>query len=155
METDTKQFPLRTLLTVTTGRLLTKSSGPSDNGIDNLYELLGWMTNDSPFAHQLPRFADECKPWLLRWFPELKMSLSLKDLDKWLDRCAKNKCPEEGVKFWVSELQVMFPEIQNEYDVPRIPVDDHDRKDPYDELVEMRGSDEGIIVIDAGEGSPA
>ena len=68
---ETKQFDLRVLLTVTTGRLLTKSLEPGDNGISALYDLLGWMTNDQPFTHKLPRFADECNPWLLRWFPEL------------------------------------------------------------------------------------
>ncbi len=71
---ETKVFPLRVLLTVTTGRLLTQSRGPRDNGIGDLYELLGWMTNDEPFTHQLPRFADECKPWILQWFPELQTS---------------------------------------------------------------------------------
>ena len=34
---ETKTFPLRVLLTVTTGRLLTKSSGDRDNGISDLH----------------------------------------------------------------------------------------------------------------------
>lgn len=68
---QTKTFPVRVLLTVTTGRLLTESKGPRDNGISDMHELLAWMTNDQPWSHMVGRFAIECKPWLLRWFPEL------------------------------------------------------------------------------------
>ena len=55
MTTETRQFPLRTILTVTTGRLLTKAKGPRDNGIGDLYEILGYMTGDNGvMTHQLP-----------------------------------------------------------------------------------------------------
>ena len=143
---QTKRFPLRVLLTVTTGRLLTE---PRDggNGIEALYEILGWMTDDSPCTHQLPRLAEECKPWLLRWFPELgPAGAALDKLDGWIaDSCDG---PETGVLLWLTEVKMLFPALRNEYDVPRIPADDHERKDPYDELVQMRGTDEGIIIVD-------
>lgn len=141
----TKPFPLRVVLTVTTGRLLTESQGPHDNGISDLYEILGWMTNDSPFTHQLPRFGDECKPWLLRWFPELIPAWATTSLDKWLAKSPT--CPDEGVRLWLTELKIMFPKLKDEYDVPQIPQDDHEQKNAYDELVAMRGTDEGIIVV--------
>ena len=136
---DTKKFPLRVLLTVTTGRLLTKRQGPRDNGISDLYELLGWMTNDEPFTHQLPRFANECKPWLLRWFPELANADALLPL---LDEAIEKMGGERGVEFWLDGLT-----FEREYDAPRIPRDDHQRKNAYDELVEMRGTDEGIVIL--------
>ena len=137
--TETKKFPLRVLLTVTTGRLLTTSQGPRDNGIGDLYELLGWMTNDQPFTHQLPRFAEECKPWLLRWFPEL--AAASEQLDA-LAGCINAIGGEAGVEQWLGKLA-----MPAEYDVPRIPRDDHHRKNPYDEMVEMRGTDEGIVIL--------
>jgi len=65
MNSSIKTFDVRVILSATTGRLVTKSQGPDDNGIGDLYELLGWMTDDSPFTHQIPRFMQECKPWLL------------------------------------------------------------------------------------------
>jgi len=135
----TKRFPVRVLLTVTTERLLTKPKGGDDNGIGDLYDILGWMTNDSPFTHQLPRFNDECKPWLLRWFPELSQASDHLDALAGLIRVHGS----DGVDQWLAKL-----ELPAEYDVPRIPADDHERKDPRDELVAMRGTDEGIVVVD-------
>lgn len=140
---ETKRFHVRSLLTVTTGRLLTKSNGPEDNGIGDLYQLLGWMTNDEPFTHQLPRFVEECKPWLLRWFPELSQARA-EDLD--LVMSAPGVSPSDGVEQWLMDLQSIAG-LKTEYDVPQIPADGHIRKDPIIELVEMRGTPEDITVV--------
>lgn len=147
---NTRRFPLRVLLTVTTGRLLTEQKAEDDNGIQDLYEILGHMTNDSPFTHQLPRFGEECRPWLLRWFPELGIAeASLRQLDECIAKAPT--CPDEGVNMWLTELQMLQPELKAEYDVPQIPADDHERKHPYDELVAMRGTDEGIVLVNVPE----
>jgi hypothetical protein len=145
---ETKRFGLRTLLTVTTGRLLTEPEGERDNGIGKLHKLLGWMTRDEPFTHQLGRFADECNPWLLRWFPELaEVNQTLNALDDKM----KLYGAEKGIQFWVANLHIVIEGLREEYDVGRIPQDDHEKKDPYDELVTMRGTDEGIIIAKDGE----
>lgn len=144
MSIETRTFPLRVILSVTTGRLLTKSKGKRDNGIGDLYELLGHMTNDKPFTHQLPRFNEECKPWLLRWFPELQ------SLTSGVNNFCDNLPNKEASKREMINAYVMGIEDQigkNEYEVPRIPMDDHERKHPYDELVVMRGTDEGIEIV--------
>lgn len=139
---ETKSFTLRVVLTVTTGRLLTASKWPRDNGIGDLYEILGWMTDDAPFTHQLGRFGEECKPWLLRWFPEL----SAANDSLWvLDEKVKALGSEKGVEFWLTNLQING--AKESYDVPKIPRDDHDVINPYDELVQMRGTDEGIVIL--------
>ncbi len=148
MVDETKTFGLRTVLSITTGRLLTKPQS-------DLYKLLGWMTNDLPFTHQLPRFINECKPWLLWWFPELtKANSLLPDLDKVLSRYSQSRpnfraFVEGTVWGWCERVQEECG-CNPEYDIPRIPQDDHERKHPYDELVVMRGTDKRIIVI--GEG---
>ena len=146
-KTETKRFPLRVVLTCTTGRLLTEGKGDRDNGIGDLYELLGWMTSDSPFTHQLPRFNDECKPWLLRWFPELThASDALDRLDLLLDQGE----PRIAIEAWLEHLLLGMPGVlKADYDVPKIPADDHVRKNAFDELVEMRGTDEGIVLVKA------
>jgi hypothetical protein len=150
----TKRFELRVLLTVTTGRLLTAPKGDRDNGISDLYELLGWMTIDEPFTHQLPRFAEECKPWLLRWFPELAecgTPLNLARLTELIDGAEqRGEPPSVALDMWLRWMSETgtCPGIKSEYDVPRIPADDHERKHPYDEMVAMRGTDEGIIVVE-------
>lgn len=149
----TKKFPLRVVLTVTTGRLLTKSKSSEDNGIGDLYEILGHMTNNQPFTHQLGRFAEECKPWLFQWFPELE---KLKD-PQWLTRLDEliesskhhaNKTPDTAIEMWLKWIQEPGTlGLKSEYEIDQIPRDDHDIKNPYDELVVMRGTDEGILII--------
>lgn len=108
--TQTKRFSLRTVLTVTTGRLLTAPTEDGGNGIGDLYEILGWITMESsPNTHQLGRFADECKPYLFRFFPELGLaSACLPKLDAWMEKSPT--CPEEGIKLWLAELQLLFPQ---------------------------------------------
>lgn len=148
-----KTFPLRVILTVTTGRLLTEGKGPNDNGIGDLYEILGFMTNDSPMTHQLGRFAEECKPWLYRWFPELQKA----EEPKWLARFDtliedskhhESETIESAIETWLKWIQEPGTlGLKSEYEIGTIPMDDHERKNPYDELVIERGTDEGIIPI--------
>src|SRR5688572_14476801 len=97
---ETKTFPLRVVLTVTTGRLLTEPKGERDNGISDVYQILGWMTNDEPFTHQLPRFCDECKPWLLRWFPELAAAESALQI---LDCDMQRDGARTGIQLWLGK----------------------------------------------------
>ena len=147
-------FPLRVVLTATTKRLVTESKGGRGNGIGDLYELLNHMTGDNLFTHQLPRASRECCPWLIRWFPELKPTLTAGGkLDEWLAKSPT--CPQEGIIMWLAELRMMFPKIKDEYIIGQIPQDDHDRKDPYDELVQMRGTDEGIVLLNMPSIAPA
>ncbi len=139
---ETKTFPLNTILTVTTGRLLTT---PKDggNGIGDLYEILGWMTNDSPMTHQLPRFANECKPWLLKWFPELESAASM--LDR-LDELLKI-VPSSAIPKWLAEVRAADHRLNAEYAIPRIPADKHESKDAITELVEMVGDKKKIVAL--------
>lgn len=144
-----RTFPLRVVLTLTTGKLLTKSRGDRDNGISDLYELLEHMAGEAPFTHQLGRFGDECKPWLYRWYPEL-VSVEGR-LDKLADWIAKSQDgPETGIVYWLAEIKMLFPELKDEYEIGQIPRDDHEAKDSYDELVAALGTDENIIVVDTG-----
>jgi hypothetical protein len=140
---ETKQFSLRTVLSVTTGRFLCQRVSESNNGIQALYELLGWMTNDEPFTHQLPRFSRECQPWLLRWFPDLqKATDAIPELDSIMEAAG----PAVGCAKWIEAL--IAGGQPTTFDVPRIPQDDHDRIHPLRELVDMRGGDEGIVVVE-------
>lgn len=142
---QTKTFPVRVILTSTTGRLLTKGKGDRDNGIGDLYEFLAWMTDDSPFTHQLGRFSEECNPWLFRWFPELeKVNEHLATLDEYLS-VSDDKA--RTIHNWL-DMVVQVCGFKTEYDVPKIPRDDHTFKDPVEELIVMRGTDEGIVVIE-------
>lgn len=57
-EDGSRRFHIGDILSVTTGRLV------SPRGMDGIYDILGYMTDDSPFTTQLGRFAEECKPHL-------------------------------------------------------------------------------------------
>ena len=49
---ELRSFPLRVVLTVTTGRLLTELKDNQNNGIGDLYDILNHMTGDTLFLHQ-------------------------------------------------------------------------------------------------------
>lgn len=138
---ETKKFPARVLLTVTTGRLLTKGKGNRDNGIGDLYEILGWMTKDSPFTHQLGRFAEECKPHLLRMFPELGKAETEENLTRldglieFANTGGKEEIPV-AIDTWLEQMTTECG-LQAEYDVPRISAECHEEKGPITELSKM------------------
>jgi hypothetical protein len=147
MTETTKTFSLRTVLTVTTGRLLTEPKGPNDNGIGDLYELLNWITGDNLFTHQLPRAGETAKPYLLKCFPELwPVCASLNSLDQWI---AKDRTGgHEGIKMWLTEIRMMFPEIKAAYDIAPLP-DGWVHVDPIIEAETMVGDRSKIIVLEA------
>ena len=124
-----KQFPLSTILTVTTGRLLTTPKGDSDNGIGALYEILEHMTGESPFTHSLGRFAEECEPQLLLTVPELR-NVRLDELDKMLKE-------PDGISNWLKRCVDEWG-MQERYSVGQI-LGGHERINPIDELMERIG----------------
>lgn len=64
-ETEIREFDLSDILSVTTGVLLSRRH------VEGLYDLMGFMTGDSLYTHQLGRAMDSCKPELLRQMPWL------------------------------------------------------------------------------------
>lgn len=58
-------FHLGDVLSITTDRLL------SPVGIGGVQQLLEFMTGDAVMTHQMPRVADECRPFLLAQHPQL------------------------------------------------------------------------------------
>lgn len=137
---ETKRFPTRVILTVTTGRLLTKSKGQRDNGISDLYELLGWVTGDAPFTHQLGRFAEECKPHILKLYPEIAQAgepLSLQNLDMLL---ATSNNPGQTIEEWLLWVYTHYG-LKGEYEITKLPNGTHQFKNPINELGEMMGKE--------------
>lgn len=127
-----KRFHIGDILSITTGVLV------APRLIKGVYDILNYITRDNLFTHQLPRARDECKPWLLRQHPQLA-SVDASDVTK--DNRAQ----------WLTKMTERFdPGYTDTYgmlDVEPIPQDDHERIDPYDEAVIMRGTDEGIVLV--------
>lgn len=118
-----KTFTLDVVLTVTTGILLTT--------IDELYRILDHLTGDQLFTHQLPRAAEFAKPLLFEKYPELEtiqipQLSSQEEVDDFLDMLK-----EDG--------------IAAEYELDQLEGFTH--KNSIDELIEMRGSADGIILV--------
>lgn len=136
-------FSVRTVLTITTGRLLTESSDPKDNGIGDVYKILSHMVGYSAFTHQLPRIGKEAAPVLLEQFPELGNV----DLDA-LDAALK---PVEGDRARVEEVIAAWAATEiarglaPDYEIEPL-TNPEPPRDPLGELIEMVGPEKVIVV---------
>lgn len=61
----TRLFPLAGILSMTTGKLLSRQH------MDGIYDIANYMTGDNLFTHQLPRAGEACGPALLTQHPQL------------------------------------------------------------------------------------
>lgn len=126
---EVKEYGLDDILTITTSILL------SSRHMDGVYDILGYMTGEELFTHQLPRAARECAPELLRQHPRLA-AVKL-DEDASLSK--------EDVEKFVAEQVKLFGEK-----LPVRPLTTHagPHANPIEELADMVGP-ERIIVIPA------
>lgn len=122
--TETRDFHLGDILSITTGKLL------SPRRIEGVYDILNWMTDSDLFTHQLPRAAEAARPALLSAFP---------DLDG-LDTSAIN---EHTYRDWLVEAIERFGEYRP---VPKCPDGTYQRRGPIEELSEMSGPKSVLIV---------
>lgn len=132
--TAAREFDLGDILSITTGALVSRRH------IEGVYDILGYMTGESLFTHQLPRASRECEPALLAQHPQLA-DVRVPD---W---------PSEGVKeavyAWLDEQEDRFGKT---LPVTPLATEDHTRIDPISELKMMR-PDMPIIVVEAPDGT--
>ena len=119
-----RQFHLGDILSITTGCLL------PPGGLDGVYAILKFMTRDDVYTNQIPRFCDECRPYLFKQHPQLK------NVD------ASNVNPI-NCKQWIEEQIEIFGEY---LEVEVIPMDDHKKKDYVEELKEQFGENNVIEI---------
>lgn len=132
MTNKTKDFHIGDILTVTTGRLV------SPTHIDGVYDILNFMTQDNLVTHQLPRASEQCKPWLLRWHPEL-VDVDTSRLDNLPEAEAKRLVAQ-----WLEKQVGHFGEMLW---VETIPVDDQTHRNPLEELEEMAPGKPIIVAV--------
>lgn len=117
-EDGSRRFHIGDILSITTGRLA------SPRGMDGIYDILDYMTDDSSFTTQLGRFAEECKPYLDQQLgeaikPYCEVPETIKDnfsLYKWLHSVTERMNGDPFLK------------------VGKITEDDHAVMDPMSEL---------------------
>jgi hypothetical protein len=73
----------------------------------------------------------------------VSVNACLDKLDEWLK--ADQTGGSEGIKMWLTELKMMFPEIQDSYDVSPMP-EGWTTIDPMIELESMVGKNKVIVV---------
>lgn len=114
MKMTKREFHIGDVLTVVTGKLL------SPTHMAGVYDILNFMSGDNLYTHQLPRVSDECKPYLLKQFPQLAdVDASSVDNVNWQAWLAKQEA-KFGARFMVEAM----------------PVGEHERIGPISELAE-------------------
>lgn len=120
-----RRFDLGDVLSVTTGKLVSRRH------VAGIYDILGYLTGEAPYTHQLGRFMDECRPHLLRQHPALAAVTG-------------SEVTTKNWQEWLAHQETMFGST---LEVRPIPKDDHAHRDPIQEAVDMVGA-ERVIVVD-------
>ncbi len=120
-----RTFGLGDILTAATGCLV------SPRGVDALHDVLGHMTGDTLWTHQLPRVIAEVAPHIYAQHPDLAGVVVPEFVD------------EEHVWRWLAE---QVDRYGAERALTPMPVDEHTRIDPVAELKMMRPDTEIVTV---------
>lgn len=124
MNQEQKLFQLGDILSITTGKLVSKRH------MEGVYDILNFMTRDNLFTHQLGRASVECKPALLEQHPQLA-SVTGDDVTP------------ENFKEWI---EAQCAEFGDELLVRQLPEHGHEFIDPMSELAEKVHPDKIVTV---------
>ena len=125
---NSKPFHISDVLSITTGAFV------SADGIGGIYRILGWMTGEELFTHQLPRAQDQCQGFLREQHPHLPTEMPPQPDGGWT---------RETVDAWVAEVADGGPTM---LDVVPLPDADRAPQDPIEELCDMVGPDRVYVV---------
>lgn len=126
MSSETKEFHISDVLSITTGRLV------STRHIGGVYDILNWMSGENLFTHQLPRVGREAGHVLLAAFPELAAA------QEDAERVTADNCDN-----FVAKMVARFGATRK---VPKLNDGQHESIDPMSELVEKVHPDKIITV---------
>jgi hypothetical protein len=114
----------------TTGEIISVGNGALCCEIGGVYKALNFLTGDDLMTHQLPRAFRECQSHVLGQFPWLLL------------------LPKIDGANWREVVDDCTAKYGAEHEMTALPSGRHAQKNPIDELIEMRGSKEGIIVCE-------
>jgi len=117
-----KKYHIGDILSITTSKIVSPSH------IGGIRNILNYMTGDNLYDHQLPRAADECRPWLKAQF-------------SWLNDVDASDVNPDNYKRWTEEQVEKYSEY---LEVKPLPATIHDIIDPLDELKRMVPEDKII-----------
>jgi hypothetical protein len=130
--TETKDFHLGDILTITTGCLV------SPDHIGGAYNILNWMTGDNLFTHQLPRASRECEGPLLEQHPQLA-AVQVPAFE-----AGTRDEMELAVMTWLASQTAIYGE---RLPVAKLPKDQHTEIDPIAEIKMIR-PDMPIVAVE-------
>lgn len=125
-----KVFHIGDILSITDGHLV------SPRHVGGVYDILGYMTGESLFTHQLPRAMGECAPSLKAQHPDLAAVVVPDGLGS-----------EAAVLDWLAQQVATFGESRV---VEPLAPDDHTSIDPLAEFQMMRPGTP-VIVVEGGD----
>lgn len=117
-------FPTLDVLSVATGVLMAEIGG--------VYRVLGHMTGEAVFTHQIPRIAEEALPVLLALHPTLQQAIDE----------SGQVSPETYAEWRDLWLDRYGPELA----VPVLTADQHEFRDPLSEAAERFRPDQLAVV---------
>lgn len=121
-----QSFPLGDVLSITTERLVSRDH------MGGVYKILGYMTGDELFTHQLPRAAEECRPALLAQHPRLnEVEVPFAFTGK------------DHVYAWLAEQEAIYGET---LDVDPLILKQGDYSNPIGDLCDMVGPEKVVVV---------
>ena len=125
------KFHIGDVLSITTGKMV------SPTGMDGIYKILNFMTGEDLYTHQLPRAMRVCAPHLLQQHPQLA---EVQTID--------TEISESDFKLWLIEQIAMYGK---ELAVEPLPKDAYQPMHPVEEAIWVRGSEEGVYILEADE----
>ena len=130
-----REFHISDVLTITTGRLL------SNRHVEGIYDILGHMTGEQLYTHQLGRASEACRPHLEKRYPMLAASDPV--VSRQMEVLAYTiatypKDVSHAILGCVSLIQAshQLPEM---LEVDVIPPGEYEARNPIEELVSMMG----------------
>lgn len=148
-----KSFHISALITVYSGKTVcTPERGIYDYPIGGVYDVCNFMSGEDNFTHQLPRVADEVRPYLREQHPWLEQyeKDKMPDFRKGRDKSQQAAINRE-VDAWIDEQITKHGEW---FDVIPMHPEDHASPDPIQEFHDM-APDAKLIVISDGPDEPS
>ena len=115
-ENNERTFDLGSVLTVTTGRLFTE--------MDNVYDILNYLSNDNIFTHQIPRVMKTAQSYVLARYPQLEGVGQDVVINGW-----------EDAKTFLDSQKVV---LGDSFALSPMPKEMCEHIDPIEEAIEMR-----------------
>ena len=123
---ESKAFPISDALSAATGILV------SENGIGGVYEVLGWMTGESVYTHQIPRISREAAPVILAAHPQLAEAYE-----------EAKRVNRENWREWLAIWKSRYGET---LEVPKFTTAQHEYIDPISEIAATVHPDNLLVI---------